>query len=104
MSHLLSLWTPNLKPNIASDPWFPKVDVNTEEILVKEEEKIENVLNAIKNREAPPYIGYRNAKEEEEDTTTLHNDDDDDEDDDDAADANGSIHSDNSEESSVESL
>ena len=98
MSDLLSLWTPDLKPSISSDPWFPKVDMNSEEILVKDEEKIESVLNAIKNREAPPYIGFRNAKEEEEETTTLHNDDDDDDDD------QGSVRSDNSDESSVESL
>ena len=94
MSQLLSMWTPNLKPPIASDPWFPKVDVNSEEILVKEEEKIENVLNSIKNREAPAYIGFRNAKEEEEEeTTTLHNDDDDDDDDVGSDSSDGSVES-----------
>ena len=58
------------------------------------------MLNAIRNRDASQYIGFRNAKEDEEETTTLHNDDDDDDMDD-----QGSVRSDNSEdESSVESL
>ena len=100
MSDLLSLWTPNLKPPVSSEPWFPKLDSNSESKLVREEEKIDSVLNAIRNRDAPHYIGFRNAKEEEEETTTLHNDDDDDDMDD-----QGSVRSDNSEdESSVESL
>mgnify|MGYP001279279787 CR=1 FL=1 len=45
MSDLLSLWTPDLKPSISSDPWFPKVDMNSEEILVKDEWIFERKIN-----------------------------------------------------------
>ena len=94
MSQLASLWMPSLTAPYTSDAWFPRLDLDTEEVLVSDEAEMTKVMDAIRNKSAPIPIGqniHGKAMEEEEfDTTATHqglggNDDDADDMDDETA-------------------
>ena len=74
MSHLASLWMPSFTVPQTADAWFPRLDLDSEEVLVADEAEMGKVMDSIRNREAPVPIGqdiHGKSMEEEERNTIM---------------------------------